>query len=397
MEPEQKKALDIFLADNPELEQLSARLATFNIFKALKIEQAEIRHSNALGWLLDPAESHGLGDVFLRRILSSILLDATVPFDGLSAAQVELMKFGDIEVRREWKHIDLLVIDRGNHLVLLIENKIGSGEGIGQLARYRKVVNSEFPASVFMIIPVFLTLQGQASEDDDGENYLSYSHAQLLAVLERVVEQRRQQMPEAVATFLSHYMDTLRRLTMHDDELINLCKTIYRRHRAAIDLIAQYGMTSSFNAHATATLKQHACEILYSGPRMLYFIPDSWAKIVPANCTAWGKWITRPVSVVCWIEQGEKRIRLVFEVARMNDPQLRLKCVRRLSDAGFAPTKAAYKEDATYSRFHSLNISFNDRGDEDEVKDAVEKLVAKAKEHFPKVEAVLADVFKEMV
>jgi len=49
--------LDTFLADNPELEQLSAQLATFNIFRALKIERAEIRHSNTLGWLLDPSES----------------------------------------------------------------------------------------------------------------------------------------------------------------------------------------------------------------------------------------------------------------------------------------------------------------------------------------------------
>ena len=77
-ETEEKAALeklDKFLADNDELEQLSAELATFNVFRVLKIEDAEIRHSDTLGWLLDPAESHGLGDIFLRRILSNILLE----------------------------------------------------------------------------------------------------------------------------------------------------------------------------------------------------------------------------------------------------------------------------------------------------------------------------------
>ena len=50
-ETDSRAALDRFLADNPELEQLSARLATVNILRALKIERAEIRHSNVLGWL----------------------------------------------------------------------------------------------------------------------------------------------------------------------------------------------------------------------------------------------------------------------------------------------------------------------------------------------------------
>jgi hypothetical protein len=56
-------AIDKFLADNPELEDLSAILSTFNVFRALKIEQVEIRHSNVLAWLLDPEETHGLSDI----------------------------------------------------------------------------------------------------------------------------------------------------------------------------------------------------------------------------------------------------------------------------------------------------------------------------------------------
>ena len=101
-----KAALDRFLADNPELEELSARLSTFNIFRALKIEKAEIRHSNVLAWLFDPNESHGLDDLVLRRVLSNMLLDSDTDVEGISAAQVELMDFGDIEVRREWQNID---------------------------------------------------------------------------------------------------------------------------------------------------------------------------------------------------------------------------------------------------------------------------------------------------
>ena len=75
LQVEPSRVLDKFLVDNAELEELSARLSIFNIFRVLRIEQAEIRHSNALAWLLDPRESHGLGEAFLRRFLSTILLE----------------------------------------------------------------------------------------------------------------------------------------------------------------------------------------------------------------------------------------------------------------------------------------------------------------------------------
>lgn len=113
-----KAVLDRFLADNPELEELSAKMATFNIFRALKIEKMEIRHSNVLAWLLNPNESHGFGDTVLRRLFSNMLLGRTL--EGVSSADVELMRFDNIEVRREWKHIDVLIIDHGNKLMLWI-------------------------------------------------------------------------------------------------------------------------------------------------------------------------------------------------------------------------------------------------------------------------------------
>ncbi len=384
-----KAALDRFLADNPELERLSARLATFNIFRALKIERVEIRHSNALGWLLDPEQSHGLGEVFLRRIMSNMLLGTDV---GVSAAQVELMTFADVEVRREWRNIDLLVIDRGNKLVLLIENKIGSGESKDQLVRYREIVSQEFPA--FRLLPVFLTLDGQVSQDENAQDYIVYSHAQLCGVLEGILEQRRSQMPEAVATFLDQYHDTLRRLTMQDTELAELCRSIYRRHREAIDLIAEYGMASAFNEVATEIIEDKGdCEILYSSPKEVWFLPKWWAKVVPENGTVW-RYLKRPVSVCCWVLQGSQA-RVYFEVCAMDDSDLRLACVEALRDAGFKLTKRAFSKDAQYSRFFNSSAKVKDWTDREELTDAIGKAFGKAREQFPKVEAVLKKVFKD--
>lgn len=394
MNETEKAALDRFLADNDELEQLSAKLATFNIFRALKVEDVEIRHSNTLGWLLDPAESHGLGDVFLRRILSNILLDSDANI-GLSAAQVELMDFSDIEVRREWKHIDVLVIDRYNKLVLLIENKVGSGESPGQLARYRNVVGHDFPA--FTLVPVFLTLEGEASEDEEASDYITYSHARLLDVLDRIVTNRRGQMPEAVATFLAHYTDTLRRLTMQDQSLIELCQKIYRKHKEAIKLIVEYGVVSSFSQLGKDIVgNDGACQVLTTTPSMVWFIPCSWLKVVPQNGTAWPH-LPKPLSVACWLKlwENNNKIGLVFEVSRMDDPALRMACVKALSEAGFKLTTMAFKEDAKYSRFYRATRTIQDSSDEEGMWTAIDGLLKKAKEEFPKVEAVLKEVFKK--
>ena len=68
------QTLERFVAENDALLQLETRIGRFNIFDALGVVNAELRHSNFLAWLLDPAESHGLGGLFLRAVLMDLLL-----------------------------------------------------------------------------------------------------------------------------------------------------------------------------------------------------------------------------------------------------------------------------------------------------------------------------------
>jgi len=58
-----------FIHENEELEKLESIIDRFNIFRSLNIIDNEIRHSNFLAWLLDPSETHGLGDYFLNLFL----------------------------------------------------------------------------------------------------------------------------------------------------------------------------------------------------------------------------------------------------------------------------------------------------------------------------------------
>jgi hypothetical protein len=325
-----------------------------------------------------------------------MLLESDTNIEEISAAQVELMDFADIEVRREWKNIDLLIIDRNNELVILFENKIYSSESTGQLSRYLKEVKKEFPS--FVIVPVFLTLMGEDIADNHASaQYMSYSYLQLLAVLDNLFAQRQSQLTEPVAIFTKQYMDTLRRLTMQDESLVELCKTIYRRHREAIDIIVEYGMIGAGPQAVEDVLsKEGDYEILCSRTNWVWFLPETWSNNIPANSTVW-KHMTRPVSVACFFQfrSSINKVRLICEVSRMDDPKLRLTCVNKLQKAGFKFTKKAFEENAKYSRFYSKKLIVSDITDYEAVSEAVEKLLQKAKVEFGKAETIFQEVFSD--
>jgi len=377
-----KAALDHFLADNPELEELSARLATFNIFRTLKIEGDEIRHSNILAWLLDPDESHGLDDIFLRRLLSNIILEGEGGTRPISAAKIELLELSDIEVRREWNHIDLLVIDHENQMVLLIENKIHSGEGADQLARYKKVFENDSELQSFKPIYVFLTLTGQASEDEEAGEYISYSWKEVFAVLERIVKQRESQLTESVKIFLTHYLETLKELTMQDEDLIKLCKDIYRKHKEAIEAIFEHGMTSNFQQEVEKALKGGEFEIINSNPGGVTFLPASWKRVLP-----------EPVNIYCsfWPDPSYRdfqKIYLGFNI-QVKDQEVRDRCIEKLVATDLRLIKKGQKS-------HNLDkTEISDPTDEKKIQEAVAKLLQKWKKEFDAAEEVFKKVFKK--
>lgn len=69
----QKQALLKLLTseDFAELQAISNN--KFNIFQALKLQNNEVKHSNFLGWLLNPFESHYLMDCFFLRIAENCI------------------------------------------------------------------------------------------------------------------------------------------------------------------------------------------------------------------------------------------------------------------------------------------------------------------------------------
>jgi hypothetical protein len=360
------RALDAFLVDNPKLEQLSARLARFNVFRVLGIERAEIRHSNVLAWLLNPRADHGLGMTVLRRFLSRVLLANTSIPIKLTPARVELQDFNDVEVYREWHGLDVFVFSRKGRWSLAIENKIGARESAGQLRRYRTAIEAELPG--IEVVPVLLTLDGEEpSEDGKAAGYVPWEYESVSDLVEEAFQQNRTKVPADAAVLIAHYLETLGRLTMADEELVLLCKDIYRKHRDAIKLINEYGTASLvIDACERWVRATNGLEWLADNSNRVWFLSDGMAEAMPRIGSGWG-FLPRAYPVCWWLyhRPPNPKLQLTLEVGPIADSQLRLKLLAALQSAGFKFWEGAMKEGGRYTRIHtaSRRISLDEDGE----------------------------------
>jgi hypothetical protein len=355
------RLLDRFLADNEDLEILTAKLREFNLFRVLRIERAEIRHSNMLGWLLNPSETHGFGDRFLRSYLSQVLIDLEPRPTGLriQASEVQLADLAGVEVFREWGSIDLLVQIPALKLLVVLENKIDAAESEGQLSRYFEKARTAFPNH--QILCLYLTLQGDSPSDIGAKlGYIPTSHSKSLEVLERVAKNSRANIPESARMLIENYLTVLRRLTMNDKDLVSLCKQIYRKHREAIDLIIQHAESNNV-LEACSEVINELCRPAYNetDANRAWFLPSEWAKYLVPRTSGWS--LPKTWAVLWWFryQRDSPKLQLSLELGPCDDSKLRLKIIRMAEEAGFDFNKSAFNEDSKYTRILTVTTKLD--------------------------------------
>lgn len=222
------------LLEDADFIELSSRTKTLNVFEAVGATRQELRHSNFLAFLLDPAQPHSLDTAFVQDFLVNISSGRSLG-SPLNSLEFRLMDLEGIEVRREWNHIDLLLLDAENEWVCAIENKIKSSEHSNQLERYFDTVEAEFPG--FESLYVYLSPEGE--EPSYGE-YLPVSYHVVLDALQSSVNRRRDAVTERAQGILRDYEEIIRRHVVMDSEIAEACRNVYRNHKEAIDLIVEH-------------------------------------------------------------------------------------------------------------------------------------------------------------
>jgi hypothetical protein len=175
------------------------------VFRALRVERHEVRHSNFLAWLINPRESHQQGTMFLR-----LFLDAVVQCVGEEHAVAATLRASDategaVEVQREAERLDLRIVLPTIKVVIGIENKVFAAEQTGQLGRYAESVQRAF--GDWRSLLLYLTLDGDLPSDD---RWLPLTHQHVLEMVTKGIGQLSTETPQGVRSFIEHYAELLR-------------------------------------------------------------------------------------------------------------------------------------------------------------------------------------------
>ena len=225
---------DLIMNDS-KFQSLSQHRDVYCPFEALGAARMEIRHSNFLANLITPNASHGFGDMLLRSFIEA-LLSKKADAKELSL-ELHLTDMSDAEIRREWKNIDLLVrIPRSQKpdVVLVVEIKIESGEGRGQLKKYKKIVEETYPSSSAKIYFFFLTPYGTESSHPD---WVDVAFSTILDAFDKALKTGEGQ-PDA-RRMVELYIAMMRRHYVDDKELNELARKIWKEHGSALNILIE--------------------------------------------------------------------------------------------------------------------------------------------------------------
>jgi len=162
-----KPVLEKFKSQLDKLALKQAPNFPYNIFSIIGFGGQEIKHSNFMSWIFDHANPHDLGNLVLKEFLlrsiaaneeDNASIDPEI-LDNYKSLVEDSNNLLSYEVRREWHHIDLLVVNQDQKLLILFENKVWSPEiiedGRSQLDAYLDKVDTLFPG--YKVICIYLT------------------------------------------------------------------------------------------------------------------------------------------------------------------------------------------------------------------------------------------------
>jgi hypothetical protein len=347
----------------PDIEQLSIILRRFNPFKVLKIDDVEIRHSNMLVWLMSPHESHGFRDRFFKdyiiKVLNSSENESRDDIDE-NIHSIILSEFNNVTVLREQNKIDILCICHINKLVVLIENKVKSGEHSDQLNRYLGHITNQY--SGYRIIPILLSIEGVAPTS---VKYLASSYKQVIETIDHLLSVYKDNLTSSIRDFICHYKNIVEEKTMTDPNLLNIAKKIYKENKEAIDLIYSVGNSIDICNAFDQFMKAHGnITEISKNPSWITFITSDMKVVKKPNTTSdWGNGFPS----ILWLAPYYGKLKLCIEVGPFDSGKQRLEYLLMLEKNGVKIKESSKVETGTYTRLWTNTIDIKDWQDTSEL------------------------------
>ena len=286
--------LNSLVVNCAELREVERLLGNFNLFRVLRFEHGEIRHSNVLAWLLQPEESHGLKNLFLRRWLMRVFHESeSEAACYIDPVELDSLSIRSVEVYREWNHIDLLLRIQtfdGDEIIIAIENKVKASQGQGQLKRYRQRVESAYKDADHRLY-IFLTRREEEPEDDA---WAAATYQQVHDILEDCLNEQRSVIGNEPRVLLDHYLQLLKESFMENTEIANLARKIYQKHSRALDSILEFrpDALQSLTDAIADLIKADASHLklvpMLTSKGYVRMLPKIWDTPLNRQGTAWG-------------------------------------------------------------------------------------------------------------
>jgi hypothetical protein len=110
-----------------------------------------------------------------------------------------------------------------NKLVVVIENKVDSSEGNGQLNNYREKIQKDSRFEDWNKLFVYLTIDGE--EPSDSEWWVSLSYSKVRSMVNDAMKQSSEHMSDDAKLFVKHYVDLIGRVIVSeiDSDLKDAC------------------------------------------------------------------------------------------------------------------------------------------------------------------------------
>lgn len=231
-----EKLENFIVKAQPDLEIIKQNLSAFNIFNVLGIQHREIRHSNFLGWLLDPNESHNLEDVFLKELFK--LMRKVGVLKAEDFVSLLLQDLSSTQVYRESVHnIDILIVNEKQGLVICIENKINADYSDHQLEKYYNYVEENYNG---LKNRVYLTLTPFKNQNhfkySEGKNYTNINYKDIVKLLKTNKDSVDASIP-TIRESINQYIAMVEKSVIHSSDEVRLAQSIYKKYKNEIEFI----------------------------------------------------------------------------------------------------------------------------------------------------------------
>lgn len=386
-------AIEELESDFPEINSRK-----INIFEAAGLVRQEIRHSKALAFLLNPNGTHGLGDLFFKKLITNSQLASKYHNANLesspSALKMALNDFEDLVVRLEDMQIDILMWSPKNKLVFAIENKVGASEGKDQLPRYRRKINENQRFNDYKKLFIYLTADGDEGSDND---WIPISYKLITEILDDMIV--KASMSAETKLFISHYIELIRKHIVNEEneEFKSACLSLYGKHKVVFDLIYENIDLGGSKIEAINKFKEEfkqKIKVNHSSNVWLSFVPNELHKIM-ADIEFTKDFHRQTKPIVFFFNLNADRIKLTIEVGPIKDLETRNKLVKAL----FKKIKNTEKEARSdiYTRVWTKSEKLDQDIDDinfDKIFEVMKTLYSQTDGLIEKIETSLTETFE---